>query len=58
VRCPFYVAESDYRYRPGLCPVAEDLIPRLVRTGLIEVSDEEIARRAAMLQEAIHRMER
>jgi dTDP-4-amino-4,6-dideoxygalactose transaminase len=58
VRCPFYVAESDYRYRPGLCPVAEDLIPRLVRTGLIEVSDEEIDRRAAMLQEAIRRMER
>ena len=58
VRCPFYVEQSDYRYRPGLCPVAEDVIPRLVRTGLIEVSDEEIARRAAQLQEAIRRMER
>jgi dTDP-4-amino-4,6-dideoxygalactose transaminase len=58
VRCPFYAAESDYRYRPGLCPVAEDLIPRFLRLGLIEVSDEENARRAALLQEAIQRMER
>ena len=57
MRCPFYVAESDYRYRPGLCPVAEDLIPRFLRLGLVEVSDEENARRAAMLQEAIRRME-
>ena len=35
VRCPFY--ESDYRYSDGLCPTAEDLIPRLVTSGLIEV---------------------
>jgi perosamine synthetase len=57
VRCPFYVAESEYRYRPGLCPVAEDLIPRFLRLGLVEVPDEENARRAVMLQEAIRRME-
>ncbi|MBI3974405.1 MAG: DegT/DnrJ/EryC1/StrS family aminotransferase [Chloroflexi bacterium] len=58
VRCPFYAEKSDYRYRPGLCPVAEDLIPRFIRLGLVEVSDEESTRRAALLQEAIRRMER
>jgi perosamine synthetase len=57
VRCPFYTAESDYRYRPGLCPVAEDLIPRLIRISLVEVPDDTIARQAAMLQEAIRRTE-
>jgi perosamine synthetase len=56
VRCPFYVAESDFRYRPGLCPVAEDLIPRFLRLGLVEVSEEENVRRAGMLHEAIRRM--
>jgi perosamine synthetase len=58
VRCPFYTAKSDYRYRPGLCPVAEDLLPRLMTTGLVEVPDEEVARRAAKLHDAIQRMER
>jgi perosamine synthetase len=55
VRCPFYA--SDYRYRPGLCPTAEALIPRLVRMGLVEVSAEEIARRAEKLHAAIRQME-
>ena len=58
VRCPFYTAKSDYRYRPGLCPVAEDLLPRLMTTGLVEVPDETIAQRAEKLVEAIRRMER
>ena len=31
VRCPLY--QSDYRYHEGLCPVAEDLMPRLIRRG-------------------------
>ena len=57
VRCPFYTAKSDYRYRPGLCPVAEELLPRLMTTGLVEVPDETVARRAEKLQEAIRRME-
>jgi dTDP-4-amino-4,6-dideoxygalactose transaminase len=34
-RCPFY--ESDYRYQPGLCPNAEELMPRIISSGLIEV---------------------
>ena len=57
VRCPFYTAKSDYRYHPGLCPVAEDLIPRLVRSGLVEAAPDEVARRAQGLREAIRRME-
>jgi dTDP-4-amino-4,6-dideoxygalactose transaminase len=51
IRCPYY--EGDYRYRKGLCPTAEDLIPRLVMSGLIEVPPDEIQRRADLLQKAI-----
>jgi hypothetical protein len=40
------------------CPVAEDLMPRLITSDLIEVPHDEIARRAAQLEQAIHRMER
>ena len=42
----------------GLCPVAEDLIPRLVTCNLVEVPEAEIARRADGLAEAIRRTER
>lgn len=51
VRCPFY--QSDYRYREGLCPVAEDLMPRLLTTGLIEVPPDDAKRRAEKLHNAI-----
>src|SRR5919201_43220 len=47
VRCPFYTRHSDYRYHAGLCPVAEDLIPRLVTCGLIEVPAVDIHLRLA-----------
>jgi dTDP-4-amino-4,6-dideoxygalactose transaminase len=53
VRCPFYTSHSDYRYREGLCPVAEDLMPRLISTGLIEVPPDEAKRRAEKLHNAI-----
>jgi dTDP-4-amino-4,6-dideoxygalactose transaminase len=56
VRCPFY--ESDYRYHDGLCPVAEDLIPRIVNCGLVEVEPDEIERRAELLRKAIDITER
>ena len=56
VRCPFY--KSDYRYREGLCPVAEELMPRLISCGLIEVPPDEIKRRAERLHNAIHVVER
>jgi dTDP-4-amino-4,6-dideoxygalactose transaminase len=56
VRCPFYT--SDYRYRDGLCPTAEDLIPRLVMSGLIEVSPAEASKRADLLRQAIRTTEK
>jgi perosamine synthetase len=56
VRCPFY--ESEYRYKDGLCPVAEDLIPRIVNCGLVEVEPDEIKRRAGLLRKAIDITER
>ena len=51
VRCPLY--KSDYRYHEGLCPVAEDLMPRLITTGLIELPPDEAKRRAEKLHNAI-----
>lgn len=57
VRCPYYTAKSDYRYHDGLTPVAADLLPRLVTCGLVEVPLPEVERRAALLQEAIRRVE-
>jgi perosamine synthetase len=51
VRCPLY--KGDYRYQDGLCPTAEELMPRLITSGLIEVSPDEIKRRADLLQQAI-----
>jgi len=56
VRCPFY--ESDYRYHEGLCPVAEDLIPRLVASGVVEAPPDEVKKRADLLREVIKITER
>jgi dTDP-4-amino-4,6-dideoxygalactose transaminase len=56
IRCPYY--EGDYRYQAGLCPTAEDLIPRLVMSGLIEVPPDEVKRRADLLRQAIELTER
>jgi dTDP-4-amino-4,6-dideoxygalactose transaminase len=56
IRCPYY--ESEYRYHKGLCPTAEDLIPRLIQSSLIEVPPDEVARRAELLREAIEITER
>jgi dTDP-4-amino-4,6-dideoxygalactose transaminase len=56
VRCPYY--QSDYRYQDGLCSTAEDLIPRLVMSGLIEVPPDEVKRRAELLRKAIQITER
>jgi dTDP-4-amino-4,6-dideoxygalactose transaminase len=52
VRCPLY--KSNYRYEEGLCPVAEDLMPRLITTGLIELPPDEAKRRAEKLHNAIN----
>jgi dTDP-4-amino-4,6-dideoxygalactose transaminase len=56
IRCPFY--QSDYRYHEGLCPVAEDLMPRIISSGLIEVPPDEVRRRAELLSKAIQITER
>lgn len=56
VRCPFY--QSDYRYQDGLCPTAEDLIPRLIMMGLIELPVEEAKVRAERLRQAIRETEK
>jgi dTDP-4-amino-4,6-dideoxygalactose transaminase len=50
-RCPFY--KSDYQYHPGLCPTTEELMPRLITSGLIEVTPDDIKQRADLLQQAI-----
>ena len=54
MRCPYY--ESNYSYHEGLCPVAEDLIPRIISSGVMEVSEREMQRRASLLRKAIRQM--
>lgn len=56
IRCPYY--DSDYEYEAGMCPVAEDVIPRLVQTGLVETPPDEVMRRAELLRQAIEITER
>ncbi|MHB0858215.1 MAG: DegT/DnrJ/EryC1/StrS family aminotransferase [Anaerolineae bacterium] len=56
VRCPFY--QGDYRYEAGLCPNAEDLMPRLVMSGLVEVPPETAKRRAELIRKVIEVTER
>ncbi len=48
--CPYY--HGSYEYRDGLCPVAEDLIPRLVTTSCM-VPESEAERLAEGLRAAI-----
>ncbi len=57
-RCPLYTAKSDYRYRKGLCPVVEDVMPRLVTVNLIFKPIEDAKRDAEKLRKAIRIMER
>lgn len=56
--CPFYTKVSNYRYKTGLCPTAEELIPRLVTMSLIFVSVEEAKRRAELLRNVIKETEK
>ena len=41
VKCPFYTEVSDYKYEKGLCPNTEKLMPRLVTSNLILMTEEE-----------------
>ncbi len=56
-RTPPFTTQSDYRYRDGLCPVIEDLMPRLITVNLIFLSIEEAQRMADTLRTAIDRMQ-
>ncbi len=58
VRCPFYTDKSSYNYKTGLCPVSEDVMPRLVTIGLIFMTHEQAQKKAELLRKAIKRMER
>jgi len=55
---PPFTKVSKYRYRKGLCPVVEDVMPRLVTVNLIFMSIPEARRTAAKLRQAIAVMNR
>ncbi len=57
-RCPIYTVKSNYRYKKGLCPNVENVMPRLVTVRLIFVSLEEARQMAEKLQEVIRIMEK
>jgi dTDP-4-amino-4,6-dideoxygalactose transaminase len=57
IRCPVYTSRSDYRYKRGLCPNVENIMPRLVTVRLIFLSIEEAKETAEKLHEAIRIME-
>lgn len=56
-RTPPFTELSDYRYRDGLCPVTEEIMPRLVTVNLIFLSIEEATRTAERLRKVIALME-
>jgi dTDP-4-amino-4,6-dideoxygalactose transaminase len=58
LRCPFYTSGSRYRYRKGLCPTTEQLMPRLVTINLIFMTEEQTLETADKLREAIRIMEK
>ncbi|MBI3985384.1 MAG: DegT/DnrJ/EryC1/StrS family aminotransferase [Lentisphaerae bacterium] len=57
-KCPFYLKKSRYVYRRGLCPVVEDVMPRLVTANLIFLSIPEARRMADRLSQAIAIMDK
>lgn len=57
-KCPFYLKKSAYAYRKGLCPVIEDVMPRLVTVNLIFLPIEEAKRMADKLARAIATMDK
>jgi len=54
--CPFYTEKSDYRYKKGLCPVTEDLMPRLVTVNLILMTMDEAKEKTEKLSLLIEKM--
>lgn len=58
VRCPYYTKVSNYRYKKGLCPTTEELMPRLITVNLIFLTVAQAKEKAEKLQEAIRLMEK
>ena len=58
MRCPLHAAQSDYVYRQGLCPVVEDVMPRLITANLIFLAIDEARRMADKIHTAIAKMQR
>ncbi len=57
-KCPFYLKKSVYTYRKGLCPVIEDVMPRLVTANLIFLPVEEAKRMADKVVRSIALMDK
>jgi hypothetical protein len=55
---PPFTTLSDYRYRDGLCPVVEAVMPRLVTANLIFLPIEEARQKAALLGKALAMMDK
>lgn len=58
IRCPIYAARSPYRYKRGLCPNVESVMPRLVTARLIFLTVEDAKLMAEKLHQAIRLMEK
>lgn len=56
-KCPWYAERADCEYRRGLCPVAEELLPRIITTGVMQVPPEEMDERIERFREAVRRAE-
>lgn len=57
IRCPIYTAKSTYRYKQGLCPNVEEIMPRLITVRLIFLSIEDAKAMAEKIKQAIAIME-
>lgn len=55
---PPFTALSQYRYRDGMCPVVEAVMPRLVTVNLIFLPVDEARQKADRLRQALDAMDR
>ena len=54
IRCPYY--RSDYRYEEGMCPTAEDLIWRIINSGVMEIPEDTMKRNIDLTRKTIGKM--
>jgi dTDP-4-amino-4,6-dideoxygalactose transaminase len=57
-KCPFFLKNSTYKYKRGLCPNVEDLMPRLITVNLIFLPIDEAKRTAEKLHKVIAAMDK